>query len=211
MKLDQGLTVVLKVSLFSSTDPDGKSSGINDQVGNKTHLLLGFGISLVGLPPFWANELLVGEWKERTQQPSISTVVCVILVCFCQFKLIPIYPSRSDSSDQSWVQSRAFLSFILFHLFTFWRLKRNFCRVFFFLTLLWSTCGGDVLIFSADPLQLRQLGWRPSDMPRPLQRHWTGSLWLLSDLHSVDTVFQFPLLAVFLEELLPPELSASQI
>lgn len=66
-----------------------------------------------------------------------------------------------------------------------------------FLTLLWFTCGGDVLIFSADPLQLRQLGWRPSDMSRPLQRHWTGSLWLLSDLHSVDTVFQFPLLVFF--------------
>lgn len=159
VKLDKGLTVVLKVSLFSSTDPDGKSSRIKDQVGNKTHLL-GFRISLVGPPPhphpLSANELLVGEWKEKTQQPSISTVVYLMLVCFCQFKLIPIPPQGLTHQIKAGCRI-----WLFFHLFSFiyllsGNLKKSLLSLF--LTLLWSTCGGDVLIFSADPLQLCQLG-----------------------------------------------------
>lgn len=67
---------------------------------------------LTGWTPLSANELLVVEWREQTQQPSISTAVCLTLVCFGCFKLIPIHPHVLIHQIKAGYQNLAFLSFM---------------------------------------------------------------------------------------------------
>lgn len=67
---------------------------------------------LTGWTPLSANELLVVEWREQTQQPSISTAVCLTLVCFGCFKLIPVHPQVLIHQIKAGYQNLAFLSFM---------------------------------------------------------------------------------------------------